>query len=137
MHEMYKTSNSRKNSEDEGEGPSDLLANSPRVPTERIMMRSDEYATPLPDSRNETNINDENEQSNSSKHNVVAMDGNTPNATLLVPSLNDVNGGGKMRLKKSSRKEESSSRSKETSLKGILRDNSGNDCFYLEINHVL
>ena len=126
MHEMYKTSNSRKNSEDETEGSSGLLANAPQVPTERIMMRGVEYAALSPDNRNETNINDENEPSNSSKHNGAALDGNAPdiNSTLQVPSSNSATLGARRLLKKSSKKEESSSRSKTTSLKGILRDDS-------------
>ncbi|CAB4030755.1 Hypothetical predicted protein, partial [Paramuricea clavata] len=128
MHEMYKTSNSRKNSEDETERPTNDASNSSQIFTEVIMRVNYENATPSPDNR--SNLN-ENETSISAKNNDVTNDVRTPNVNSIseTPGLNSEPLGDRMQRKKLKRKDGSSSRSKETqkkaSVKDILTDDSG------------
>ncbi len=120
MHEMYKTSNSRKNSEDEAERSSCNTANVPPMLTEVAMQKIDENVALPSDNQN---IFNENEMNNSPKDNGVTSGSHTPNinSTSERPGFNQ--------LKKSSKKEGSSSRSKEigkkTSVKDVLSDDSG------------
>lgn len=128
MHEMYKTSNSRKNSEDEAERPTDDAAHSSQIFTEVIVRGNYENATPSPD--NWSNLN-ENETSISAKDNDVTSGVRTPNVNSIseTPGLNSETLGDRKQHKKLTRKDGSSSRSKESqkkaSVKDILTDDSG------------
>ena len=127
MHEMYKTSNSRKNSEDEAERPTDDAAHSSQIFTEVIVRGNYENATPSPD--NWSNLN-ENETSISAKDNDVTSGVRTPNVNSIseTPGLNSETLGDRKQHKKLTRKD-GSSRSKESqkkaSVKDILTDDSG------------
>jgi hypothetical protein len=90
---------------------------------------NDQCASPSPAVGIEMSHKNLNEPCKSSQHNGVTSDGNGHNEISTLPIPNSAITGGKKQLKKSSKKEESSSRSKETpnktSVKGILRDDSG------------
>ena len=136
MHEMYKTSNSRKNSEDEAERSSCDTANVPPMLTEVAMQKIDENVALPSDNQN---IFNDTEMNNPPKDNGVTSGGHTPNVNSTSERPAFI-GGDRNQLKKSSKKEGSSSRSKEIgkkkSVKDVLSDDSGtNDLVSCRILH--
>ena len=115
MHNMYKTSNSRKNSEDEAPIQADV--NSPQIQTD-VITKSQESVikTSLP---NNPSIVKEIENTDSSK---VVVEGQTPKTKSERPDNDIVRANGKQN-QKSTKKGKGSSRSKDTQKKTGAKNN--------------
>ena len=122
MHDMYRTSNSRKNSEDEALAQTDV--NSPQTRT-HVVAKSHESLTKTSLPNNQSVLN-ENDKNYSSK---FVVNGQTPELKSERPNVtSDTMGSGKQHPK-TTKKEKGYSRSKDyqrkTSTKDNLMDDSG------------
>lgn len=117
MQDMYRTSNSRKNSEDEAPGQADV--NSPQIRTD-VTAKSHESLIEICFENNQSILN-ENEKTDSSK---LVVDGQTPELKSERPKnlTSDTVANGKQH-QKTTKKEKGYSRSKDTQRKTSTKDN--------------